>query len=317
MTRQHYYLSELKGEYNRMIPKEKVKTFDDITIVTMLFNLGMKSLSRVKNDNRLNYYEYYVKSLMKMPQLYDNIICFCDKECADYLRTKRFSEKMYLIEMRIEELPLYSRIHLYETTYAKMQKHVDFLRKMNWPRKRHGSCTVRFPEQASPKEMALYALINHSKISFLKWAEENNPFHTKYFYWLDAGCLQEKYSLFWDGFSGEIKHVPQGVRISIHAPSFSAKRMKIRWSMYNIAYCWIPDQMGACFFGGDKENISKFSDEFENMITYFLNHGFISSEQAIITYMVKRHPEYFDIVVSSKPYSHLIENVANGETFQL
>lgn len=297
----------------KVVPDGRIETFDRITIVTMCFNLGMKRLSRIKSDNRENYYDFYITSLMRMIDCCDNVVCFCDKECAVHLRKEGYDDKVYLIEMELDELPLYNKIELYEEKYAKMQRHVDFLKKVNFPKKRHGSFIVKFSEQASPRDMAYYALLNHSKVSLMRRATQQNPYNTKYFYWLDAGCLQEKYDLFWEGFTNRITHIPVGIRIVIHTPNFSTIRMKFHWSLYNIAYGWIPDQMEAMFFGGTLESIMHFADEFEYMIDRFLKHDVISSEQAIITYMVKQHPSDFDVVINKEYYRGSIEKIANGE----
>ena len=294
---------------------KKVDTFEKISIVTMCFNMGMDRLSRVKKDTRSDYYEYYVKSLMNIHKMFDNIICFCDKECADYLKRSGISEHYYIVEMEFTELPFYEKKDVFSKAYEDMQRHVTFLRNIYYPRKRHGSCIVKFPEQASADELAEYTVINHSKVSLLNRATKINPFKTNYFYWLDAGCLQERYAIFWDKFDYCFKHVPQGIRISINAYYINKFRMTFRWTLTNIAYCWISDQMAAPIFGGDIQSIKKFEDNYRNTIHLFLKHGLISSEQAIITYMLKLYTKDFDVAEGLRGYHSIVHDIGSAPRF--
>ncbi len=293
-----------------MLQKEK-ETFDKITIVTMLFNMGIDKLNHVKGTSRSTYYEYYVKSLITMADLFENIICFCDAECAKYLTEKELDRKICIVEMKFSELEKYDNLEEYEKIFDRMQKKLFFRQKIHYPRiSRRTSCIVQ--NKPTPREIATYTILNFAKITFMKEAVKRNPYHTEYYYWMDAGCFQECYNMLWEKWDGNIMYRPQGIRVSLHAPRWSALRQKFLWTRENIAYCFIPDQMAAAAFGGDKESIIQFTKCFDDTVMEFMKHKLLSSEQGIITYMIKKYPKLFDVAFSYDGYTHMMDDIMNG-----
>lgn len=226
---------------------DETETFDEISIVTMCFNMGMEALSSVKGDKRCNYYEYYIKSVINMCRQFRNVIVFCDKECSSYLLHEIGDLNFFIIEMEFNKLEKMMYYEQYKNTYLVMKKRLLDKEKMSLRKKYTYSPIVK--KEASAESIAKYTVLNHSKTDLMYKASLVNPFNTNYFYWLDGGCLQTKYEMFWKQWDGKIMHQPEGIRCALHMKTWSKYR-KSTWRRKEIAYGFCEDQMAAVFWGG-------------------------------------------------------------------
>lgn len=285
------------------------KSFEPITIVTMCFNMGMDKLEKVKKQNRGGYYEYYVQSTIKLCQLFPNIILFCDQECAEYVEQKKL-KNVRIIIMSLNDLEKMKDYKRYIEAYQNMKKIMKQNAKSIF-KSRRVSCIVG--ERATAEDIALYTVLNCSKIDLLNNAFDLNIFNTRYFYWLDAGCAQEKYNHFWNEWTGTIMHKPEReIRCAFEKGKRNALRLRIFWTKYNVAFCfWPSNQVAAGFIGMDGYLLSGIKKEFDLTIEKFLKQRLMTSEQGILSYMLKKKPKLFDIPSTMRGYQCMINDVAN------
>ncbi len=295
---------------------EERETFEDISIVTMCFNMGMKELSSIKGNDRKKYCDYYVKSVIKLCHLFRNVIVFCDEECQEYLSREGFEHAPYIVTMRLEDLEKMKNVDLYTKTYEHMVEVLKRREKYNiLRRKKVNLWSPVVKKGVLPRNIARYTVLNHSKIDCICEASRINPFRTNYFYWIDGGCLQEKYSLFWKNWDGKIMHKPNGFRCALHIKNWTRMRLPL-WTKKEIAFCFCEDQMIAGFFGMDKDCCYIVKSVFDTTVNEFLKSELMTYEQGIITWMIKKHRTLFDLVRSNH-YDDVVNNVANGDTLYL
>lgn len=251
-----------------------------------------------------------------MCKLFKNIILFCDEECAEYIRQKEF-DNVRIVVMNFNSLDKISDMERYEKAFTRMRKHLAFNRKIHLPfKRRHTSCIVN--DVASIKELSKFTVLYCSKIDLMVKAYSMNPYGTDYFYWLDGGCVQDKYSQLWREWDGTIMHKPQGFRCALDMARWSMFHVKFMWTMYNIAYCFPPgNQIAAGFMGCRGSLLPIIKDEFDLTITKFLQRGLMSSEQSILTYMIKKRMDLFDIPVTLRGYANMVNDVANADALMM
>lgn len=288
-----------------MLVKEN-KTFDDLSIVTMCFDMGMEGLAKVKGDVRGDYYNYYIKSVIKLCHFFYNVIVFCDYECAKYLEEekKKYNLKIYIFCMSFDELEKMRLLGVYTETYDKMKN--QLVKKSIQKNKR----SVIIKKDAEVGDLAKYTVLNHSKTDLMYKASQLNPFQTEYFYWLDGGCTHQKYEAMWKDWDGTILRRPKAIRCSLHMRHWTRIRC-VLWTRRNLAYCFCEDQMAATFWGGERKYMEELKKLFDETVESFIMRKLITSEQGIFTWMIKKYPFFFE-VVQSNHYDRIIYNVANS-----
>lgn len=295
-----------------MIPEIKPleKTFAPITVVSMCFNMGMKSLSSVKEDQRTNYKEYYVKSADKLCELFSNVILFCDEECASYIKLRH--PKVYTVVMKFDDLPKMGYYDEWCLIFERMINHVKFNKKMKCPIKHRRNSAILHGEAGA---IAKYTVLNNSKIDLMLEAKKQNPYKTEYFYWFDCGCLlRDDTAGIWDKWDGTIMHRPEGFRCALAMEKWNWFQMKFLWTRHNLAYVWPPaNQISGACLGCKGDLLDEFQKLYDQTIESYMKKGLMSSEQSIIPYMIKKYTKLFDIPKNTFGYKQVFYEVANGE----
>ena len=172
----------------------------DITVCTMLFKMPQQAhLAKIKGGNR-NFEEFYLKSLKKLCETFNNVALWCDKETAQYLTNAGFADKVNMHVMSLSDLPHWDEREKCQKIMYKMKKYVGY-----------------FLHHRSPECWVDYLPLMWAKPAIIDWAAGHNKFKSDYFVWMDAGAFSPSYinSELWNNWTGHILAKPKRVRITI------------------------------------------------------------------------------------------------------
>ena len=160
------------------------------------------------------------------------------------------------------------------------------------------------------QSISLY-MVWAEKNMFLKKAILNNTFHSKCFYWIDAGYFREKkvnmkkYINNWPSTKKcfEDKRLLMG---QVKNFSYLEKNKIKNFDIASLKKLETDINVAAGLFGGQADNILKFVDYYYRAITeYSKKNLFIGKEQNIFTFVAFSHPEIVKLVFSPKYYLFL------------
>ena len=256
------YLTYLNGFKN-----VKINTKDDITLITGLFNIK----SKFKIDKYLNWVE-------NLLLLNASIVFFVDKDISNIIRKKRpkiYENKTIWIETSISEFFAYN--------YIK-----DFIK------------SYEIDKENSYHTISLY-LVWAEKCNFLRKAIYHNYFHSKCFYWIDAGYFRKKDNITlneWPSIKKCIKDprvIINGIRKVKDHEIKGLKEFNI--TIYNkfIKKC----NVAGGLFGGQTKYLIKFIYLYYKTIKIFIKHNmFIGKDQNIFAYISYLNPNIVKLIYS-------------------
>ena len=159
-------------------------------------------------------------------------------------------------------------------------------------------------------------LIWAEKINFLKIATLKNYFHSKCFYWVDAGCFRDnsKIEKYINNWPSTEKCYEDG-RILINEIMQHSQTLKNELKIFNIEIYKNFQRfhnVDASIFGGEKKYILKFTDLYYNILNKFIKHGiFIGKDQNIFAYIAYFYPDIVKLVYSGY-YFYFQEYLSKG-----
>ena len=119
---------------NQNLTTDLNKSFDNITFVTVLFNIRDSkergtNLSSSGGDRQLKrgYTDYYVKSLEMLCRKFKDMFVFCDKECADNL----YAPNAKVIVMKLEDLPMYGKLERLKELFKNTAEGIKYRRNIH------------------------------------------------------------------------------------------------------------------------------------------------------------------------------------------
>lgn len=242
----------------------------DITLVTSLFN--------IKSKFPFNNYSSWVENLLLLNQ---SIVFFVDKEISQLIKSKRpkiYENKTIWIESSIDDF----------YTYKNFKKQfID---------------SFKIDRESSYHTIQLY-MVWAEKCAFVKKAIYNNYFHSKYFYWIDAGYFRTREEKFFNNWPSAKKcyedHriIMNGIRKLSSEEIEGMKNFNIS-ILNNIIK---KKNVGGGFFGGKSEYFLKFIDLYYNAIKKFIKYNlFIGKDQNLFTYVSYLNPKIVKIIYSNK-----------------
>ena len=248
---------------------------DDLTLVSAYYRIKSKH----SNESYLNWINNIVL-------LNKSFVFFTNKEFMPTLKKLRPKELYYktiFIQLEIEEF--YS--------YKKFYKDFIHAFEIDIENKYHS--------------VPLY-IVWSEKCTFLKKVIQKNYFHSKCFYWIDAGYFREekfkmkKYLDKWPstGKCYEDKRLLLG-QVKYFSNSFKEKIIKFDNNAHHMLQN--NSNVAAGLFGGQIKNTLKFIDLYYNAIKLFIKHKiFIGKEQNIFTFIAFAHPDVVNLVLCKTYY---------------
>ena len=242
---------------------------DDLTIVSAYYKMKSKHSS-----------EQYLEWISNFVLLNKSLVFFTSKEFMPIIKKLRPKELYYktkFIELEIEDF------YTYKNFYIEFNE------------------TYKIDIENSYHSVPLY-MIWAEKSTFLKKAIYKNYFHSKCFYWVDAGYFREKkiemkkYINNWPSTKKcfEDKRLLMG-QVKYFSDSFKQKLINFDKEAHYKLQKSI-NVIGG-ILGGQIENTLKFTDLYYNSIKLFIKHKiFIGKDQNIYTFVALSNPKIINLV---------------------
>lgn len=248
------------------------KLKSDITLVTALF--------KIKSKHPFKKYLNWVENLLL---LNCSIIFFVDKDISHSIKNRRpriYDNKTIWIETSISNFYSYKKFML------------NFIE------------SYKIDIENSYHTVNLY-LVWAEKCNFLKKAIHQNYFHSKCFYWIDAGYFrkkEEKYINDWP----KTKKCNEDPRVLINGirqlSNIEIEGLK-KFNMSLYEQFIKKDNVSSGLFGGKPEYLLKFIYLYYKAIIDFINHNmFIGKEQNLFAFVSYLNPKIVKIINSGQWY---------------
>jgi len=242
----------------------------DVTIVSSLFNIEREQMDGRTWEKYLSWFDITLK--LKCP-----MVLFVTEDVASFIEERRTDVPTEIIVQSIEEIPYY---------YLKDQLDI-IIGSEEYKEK------ICDPDRIECQH-SMYSIIQYSKFKWLKQAVEENPFNSKYFFWLDAGG-----SRFFEQYDLDNEYPSQNaiealeemgdkfliqMNMEYYKDLVNAKTLTEDYLLDNRSYI-----LGS-MFGGGKSSVIKIEEEIENIfLNKMISNGFVNNEQIALGYLVKQN----------------------------
>jgi hypothetical protein len=267
-----------------------------ITLVTGLWNIKRDELS----EGWARSFDHYLQKFNQFLDLPYNLIIFGEEELREHIFNKRNETNTQFI-VRGQE---WFKNEFYEQI-QKIRKTESWIKQAGWL----GQSTQARLEMYNPLVMSKVFLMHDAKIL--------DKFDSSHMYWLDAGITNTVHS----GYFTHDKVIDK--LNNIDKISFIAFPYKTENEVHGFEYKKMCELASAkvdkvCrggFFGGPKDELSKFNGQYYDLMDSTLKQGYMGTEESLFTILTYRYPEsyqYFEIE-SNGLIGKFFEDVKNNK----
>ena len=259
---------------------------NDTVLITALFDINRQNYKNQKLA--LKTLDDYLVWFKKTLQLNSPMIIYTQENVKQFIidhRPKEYPTK--IIIQNIEYIPYYT----YKTKIQEILNSEDYKQKME----DLDRIECNLPE---------YTIIQYSKFDWLQNAVDINPFNSKYFFWIDAGCSRffEAADITQQYPGPKTTEILNNVsnklfcqcRIDINA---SLKDPNFFYKSYNLIY--------GTLFGGNANIINFISQSVKLVFEDLLNKNIVNNEQLVLAFIYSKCPNNFHLYVNNIPKKHL------------
>ena len=247
----------------------------EVAIVTSLFNIQREEMD---GRNWQEYLKWFEKTLnLKCP-----MIIFTTPDLVSFVEERRLKIPTEIIAQEIEE------IHYYylKSRLDEIIDSQDYREKISDPK--------RIECQHS-----IYSIIQYSKFKWLQKAIEENPFDSKFFFWLDAGG-----SRFFENYDLSLNYPSENaiealnqmgdkfliqMNMEFYSDLVNADILTDEYLLDNRSYV-----LGS-MFGGTQNAIQRVSKKIEILLNQMMEQNYINNEQIALGYLLKQNFDDFEI----------------------
>jgi hypothetical protein len=169
-----------------------------------------------------------------------------------------------------------------------------------------------------------YIITIYSKFHFLDEAIQENPFETRYFFWIDAGYFRsppdESIEKPWPD-PHKLRPLERGKILVQNYNLVPPKERSVLTLMASfeareyLKGC--SNEIIACFFGGLKESLRSFGQEVLSSLDWMLKDGLVNNEQQAMSLLIKAYPDKYLLYPGDDNYRRLVEDMAQGNHFKI
>lgn len=243
------------------------------TVVTALYDIGREKYDGRKLSDYLNWFS-------KTLELNVPMVIFCQKGLGAWVadQRKKYSQTS-VIETQIDELPYYDQ-------HDKIN---DILNDTKYQER------ITDPNRIECK-LPLYNIIQYSKFEWLRKVSVFNPFNSKYFFWMDAGC-----SRFFDNIDitkpwpANYKMLHSG-QLNIQGNSNTMKYV-LNWTSDSK---YITDSnciLVGTLFGGVASICQEIASRVYHEYYDWSKYDLVNNEQIILGILYHKYPELFNTFI--------------------
>ncbi len=249
---------------------------NQFVIVSSLFNIRREGMDGRTWDEYLKWFDVTLKLNCPM-------ILFVTEDVLEFVKERRKDIPTVVLVQTIEQIPYY---------YLKDQ--IDEVISSKEYRNK-----IRDPDRIEC-QYSLYSIVQYSKFKWLETAINQNPFDSKFFFWMDAGGSRffEDYDLSqpYPSINGIIALEEMGdqfviqMNMEYYKDLANASTLTKDYLLDNRSYV-----LGS-MFGGTKDALLKVGKDIEDVfINDMLMNGFVNNEQIVLGYLAKTNPDDFAI----------------------
>lgn len=269
---------------------------NNITIVTGLWNIKRDELS----EGWARSFDHYIQKFNQFLDLPYNLIIFGEEELREHIFNKRNQTNTQFI-VRSQE---WFKNEFYEYI-QKIRKTESWIKQAGWL----GQSTQARLEMYNPLVMSKVFLMHDAKIL--------DKFDSSHMYWLDAGITNTVHPGYFthDKVIDKLNNID---KISFIAFPYKAENEVHGFEykkMCELASAKVDKVCRGGFFGGPKDELSKFNGQYYDLMETTLKQGYMGTEESLFTILAYRYPEsyqYFEIE-SNGLIGKFFEDVKNGK----
>ena len=248
----------------------------DVTIVSSLFNIERQEMDGRKWEEYLKWFDITLR--LKCP-----MVLYVTEDLVSFVEERRVNIPTEIITQKVEEIPYY---------YLK-DKLDNIISSEKYKEK------ISDPNRIECQH-SLYSIIQYSKFKWLTQAIEENPFNSKFFFWIDAGA-----SRFFEDYDLRLSYPSQNaidalngmgdkfliqMNMEYYDDLVNAEILLEEYLLDNRSYV-----LGS-MFGGTQKAIEKVSNDIEDvLVNKMVANDFVNNEQIALGYLVKKNPEDYEI----------------------
>ena len=248
----------------------------EFVIVSSLFNIKREGMDGRTWGEYLRWFDITLK--LKCP-----MILFVTEDLREFIEERRTNIPTEVIVQSIEEIPYY---------YLKDQLD-SIIQSEEYKEK------ISDPDRIECQH-SMYSIVQYSKFKWLQQAIEENPFNSKFFFWIDAGSsrffdaynLSENYpsSNAFDALNEMGDKFLIQMNMEYYKDLANADTLSEEYLFDNRSYV-----LGS-MFGGGKNSLLKVVNDIENvLLNQMIANGFVNNEQIALGYLVKQNPNDYEI----------------------
>jgi SAM-dependent methyltransferase len=268
-----YLNSESKSD------SEILKNDSKVTIVTGLWDLGRDKIS----ESFKRGYDNYLEKFSQLLKTDVNMYIFCDPSDEEFIWKHRKQHNTVINKMSLLELrKWFNFTHLTD----EIRQNEEWLSQASWLRESPQATLSGY----NPLVMSKMFMLNNVTI----W----NPFHSEYFFWIDAGITNTVHY-------GYFTHD----KVFEKLPEFISQTRDFVFLTYpyegggeihgfertaiakfaNTDYVKFVCRGG--FFGGKKTRINELNGIYYGYLSTTLNEGYMGTEESIFSIMLQNHSD--------------------------
>jgi hypothetical protein len=248
----------------------------NLTIVSSLFNIEREGMDGRTWGEYLKWFDITLK--LKCP-----MVVFVTEDMREFVEKRRLDIPTEIIVQTVEEIPYY---------YLK-DKLDSIIASEEYKEK------ISDPDRIECRH-SLYSIVQYSKFKWLQEAIEENPFNSKFFFWMDAGASRFFDSAEYDddypsnNALESLEQIGDKFLVQMNTEYYrdlvSAEILTEEYLLDNRSYI-----LGSMFGGTEKGilNVSFHIDDI--LLNKMISNTFVNNEQIALGYLVKTNPELFEI----------------------
>ena len=247
----------------------------DVTIVSSLFNIEREGMDGRTWNEYLKWFDVTLK-------LKCDMVLFVTEDLKEFVEERRTDIPTEIIVQSVEEIPYY---------YLKSQ--LDSIIESEEYQKK-----ISDPDRIEC-QYSMYSIIQYSKFKWLQEAIEENPFNSKFFFWMDAGASRffEGHDLSQDYPSinaiESLNEMGEKFLIQMNTECYSdlyeSDKLKENYLLNNRSF------VCGTFFGGHKNSIKLVSKEVEYiLLNTMIKNNYVNNEQIVLGYLLKNKSNLFE-----------------------
>jgi len=248
----------------------------NVTIVTALYDIKRET----QGDGRTmdEYFEWFERTL----QLNATFVVYIQDTLLTRFgnimqRLAKSSVTVYVT--KLEEIPYYR----YKDEMQNVLQSEQY------------KTAIAFPSRIECK-LALYNIIQYSKLDWIKQTIRNNPYNSDYFFWMDAGCSR----FFQD--TDLNKPWPNQSKLNPNKIIIQGRNDLYQFNNWDYLHLDAVNLLCGTLFGGHKNTMLWLCKKINETFEHLLKTNIVNNEQIALAIVWKQHQSEFDIFINNTSF---------------